>query len=412
MVLLHAMHHAGFDIMVAHVNYGLRDEDSNQDEALVLRFCEENQVPCHVYKVSTADWKAVNGSIQMKARKIRYQFFQSIMVQHQLNKVLTAHHAEDQAETILMNLIRGSGVQGLKGMSAKRGRLVRPLLNITKEEIASYAIQHQVPWREDQSNQSNKYRRNRIRNEVFPILKSMIPTITKSIVRSGEHIQSDAYFAQVGLQFLERKVSKSSNEGISIDIPLLQRISFGRDLLYHLILPFGFNSTDANDLWSALGHVGAEKLAGSYKAVVDRDKLMVSTVNSVHFQEYILDKKEGSLSLPNGSLLQWKKIIAKDPMQFPVSPDHVWLDASKLSWPLTVRVWRAGDKFVPLGMQGQQKVSDLLINRKINILDKAKTMVLCSDSDIFWILGHRLGSKAAIDPHTTEIIEFLCSSNG
>lgn len=393
-VLCHLLKKSEVNFAIAHCNFGLRGKESDEDEAFVEELAEELEVNIHLKKFDTRAFIKESGiSTQMAARALRYEWFAALAEQKGYDAVLTAHHQNDIIETILLNLVRGTGIAGLHGIKVKSGNLIRPLLFATKEEILKYAKEHQLKWREDSSNESTKYQRNLVRLEVIPLLKKINPNLEQTLQQSIEKISAaetifNNYIEGCRIDFLTVKKNHTL-----IEYSFLHEESEPRIILFELLKPFGFNYTQANEIFESLnGAAGKKFFSPSHFLVKDREVLIITEKNdSENREEVKIEVTCKNIFLPwsgqNLSLEITTGYNSKDPSSI------AYLDYKKLKYPLLIRPWQPGDNFHPLGMNGKKKVSDFLNDLKIPVNLKKNISVLLSGKDIVWVVGLRIDEQ-------------------
>lgn len=388
---------AKLNIQVAHVNYGLRDEDSDLDQKLVADFCKSHDLALHVSRWSPQD--SETGSIQMQCRDHRYQFFEQVMEKNGLVATLLAHHSDDQVETILLNLIKGTGIIGLVGMPEKRGRFLRPLLHLSREEIASYVEANGIAYREDVSNSADKYERNFIRNQVLPTIKNRFAEAPQAILKTAINLSSAKDLLNDVSDKLKNEFLAPTHNGIIIDLHALKLQVGHQFLLYEWLKEYGFNGSQVNDMLSSTAS-GARFLSADHTAILNRGKLQV-------FRS--LDKPEGSkqfhLSQPPKG---WTVESYSKPEKW--FPDHAInvaeFDMHKIqSEKLTLRCWEQGDRFKPLGLNGWKKLSDLFVDEKLSLLEKEQVLILTSGEDIMWVVALRIDDRFKVNKDTRTVLK-------
>jgi tRNA(Ile)-lysidine synthase len=397
MVMLHLMKKQGFDIAVAHVNYGLRGADSKKDEELVVNWCAKNEIPCFVTRVEKEAYDQ-GESIQMVARKIRYHFFEELSAEHGFSKIATAHNLNDSLETVLLNLTKGTGIAGLTGIAVKRDNLIRPLLFATKEQVYAYAKAENLVWREDSSNEKNAYQRNLIRNEVIPLLRKINPNIEQTFVNTSERLEG----VKELLDEAKRNLSANDQKNESVqnfDITWFMGTSKYKVLLHELIRPLGFNYSDIQDISEAIlnGQSGKVFHSGSYSLHLDRDRLIASQE-----QEELISvavKEPTSEVVFGEQTLKFDVVVGND---FPKEQNAniAFFDLDLLKFPMEVRSWQQGDVIYPLGLKGSKKVSDVFIDAKVPKPVKGKVPVLTSEHQLVWLAGLKMDDRFKVSSDT------------
>ena len=403
MALAHLLHASGFQIELAHVNFGLRGEDSDGDEEFVKSWAQDRSLLIHVHRADTVEWADKNGiSIQMAAREIRYEFFEKIRNQQNLEGILLAHHQDDQLETIFLNLTRGTGIEGLYGMSERRGWLIRPLLPFSRAQLESYMEEVKQTWREDRSNATSDYKRNKLRHSGLPALYNLEPDTRQNLLQSFARLK-DTGKAFTGLFEAWKKEHVREQQGMSfLSYKSIQNLPGAATLLYFWLRPFGFNSDQAMALSKCLEEIKPGRLLRStaYELSLDREELILYP-NPIEFQAIELPFGTPSISLPDGAYqLTWEL----PPKEIDRNPANAVLDLDCLEFPLQIRTWQEGDRFNPLGMQTEKKISDFLIDKKVPFALKKEVKVLVSGNKIAWILGMRIADWAKVSPSTKKCL--------
>lgn len=393
--LFHLLLDGGFSFSAAHVNYGLRGRESDKDEIFVKKLCEQHSIPLKVKKIDPDYWD-LGMNIQNEARAIRYAFFEECS--NNSLKVI-AHHKDDNTETVLMNITRGAGLKGLIGMKMKSNGICRPLLPFEKSEISDYLKENKFAWREDASNLSDKYKRNRFRNDIIPLLKDENPSLNSAIDRLIENVSSAAIQMERSYEgFLSTLVKEEDNQ---------IKISKGRpdqlDLhLYDFLFDYGFNRDQVISIITSLSKVGKAFNSNSHTLFIDRKDLILveEKSNSDHDTAFMIFEHTSAMLNPlmlRFSINEDTNIITdKSCGQF---------DIDKLNFPLLLRKWRAGDRIHPLGMKGNKKVSDILIDEKVSRVDKENVYLLISNDEVIWIPGFVLSDKTKISSSTKKVFK-------
>ncbi len=404
MVLAHLFQSCAYPFSVAHVNFQLRDVDSDGDEQFVQDWCSQNKIPFFSKRVETNNYATENRlSIQIAARDLRYAWFKELCDQNGFQYLVTAHHLNDSIETVLINLARGTGLEGLTGISAKRGNLIRPLLFATRTDLENYAAQHEIAWREDSSNATDDYQRNFIRHHIVPAFKKLNPSFEETIKETLSKIQSEFNVLKSDLEVWKKDNLVTENHRTKIKKRGLEFSGAAR--LWHCIKDFGFRFSTCEDIMLALhGQPGKQFLTHSHKLIVDRDFLELTPINNT-WTEVSIEQEQDSATLG-----PWRIEIVKTYNTKPSGNlNEASLDLEKLKFPLVWRKWRAGDSFCPLGMDHHKKISDFLIDKKISVAEKDSVTVLESNGEIVWVAGYRIDNRFKISEHTKRAIGFQIS---
>ncbi|HVD96868.1 MAG TPA: tRNA lysidine(34) synthetase TilS [Cytophagaceae bacterium] len=390
-VLCHLLNQYKANFTIAHCNFGLREQESEEDEQFVETLAEDLQANIHLKKFDTKRYAKTSGtSIQMAARALRYEWFADLCAQKGYTHLLTAHHQNDLLETVLLNLVRGTGIAGLHGIKPKAGNLIRPLLFATKEEILEYAQAQKLSWREDSSNESTKYHRNLLRLEIIPLLKKINPNLEQTIRLSVEKISAAETVFQHYIHGCRNDFILEQDDHHTLDYAFLADEPEPLILLFELLKPYGFNYTQCKEILECLSSEAGKKfISPSHLLVKDRGSLIITTLSEDPIQEEIMiDEHTSEVVLPWCE--QTLHFSITEGFEKSSSPSFAYLNYEKLKFPLKARPWQAGDSFQPLGMKGRKKVSDFLNDLKIPLNLKDKTTVILSGKEIIWIAGYRI----------------------
>ena len=400
MVLMHLAKRAGLKPMVAHANFKLRDAESEADEAFVKAGCEALNIP---FFTKTLSLQGLSSDIQGKARKLRYHWFSELMEENTIRFIFTAHHLDDRLETFFINFLRGTGLKGLKSIPERNIRIYRPLLPYRKAELIAYAKEKGIEWRDDSSNEKDVYLRNRIRQQVIPVLESLDENAVDLAGRSLEFLaEADTYFKRAAGKF----ISKLETDGFVCKIYDADWDSlFSHPPLHKYVFEdFGFESGQLKQLENLKSSESGKKVIGKrFTAFRDRGAYILRVNPREIIESSIIgNEEEGQLNEPIS--LSWKK--ADFPNEFSGDPSEAWLSLEKLRFPLEVRPWQNGDRFVPFGMKGSKKVSDFLTDAKVSVPEKEQTFVLVSGEEICWLIGHRIDDRFKVNRGEADAIHF------
>ena len=384
--LLRILLSLGYACEAAHCNFGLRGKESDRDERFVRQLCDQLQVPLHVIHFDTAQVAAQQHiSIEMAARKLRYGWFEDLRLQLNADAVAVAHHQDDSVETFLLNLLRGTGIHGLKGIRPKNGYIVRPLLCLNRQEIIDYLKELAQPYVTDSTNLQDEYTRNKIRLRLLPLMEEINPSVKNSILQTAKYLNDASRVYDKGIE--EGKSRVCIPDGIAIGALLKEPAP--EALLFEILRPLGFNPSQTADVFHSLqGTPGRTFISPSARLIKDRDFLFW----------------ESSREETGKPALTLKEHDYTPDFVIPRSKDIACLDAGKLHRPLTLRKWKQGDTFVPFGMKGTKKVSDYLTDRKFSLLQKERQWVLCSGDDIVWLVGERSDNRFRVDENTRKVL--------
>ena len=397
------LYELGYKIELAHCNFNLRGKDSDKEERFVKDLSNKYGVRYHVKSFETKKYaNTENVSIQMAARDLRYKWFDELLAKNNLDFVITGHHKGDNVETFLMNLIRGSGINGFSGIKPKNNNIVRPLLEISRQEIENYLNKKNISYCNDSSNLELKYLRNKIRHQLLPLLKEMNPNIEKTISNEIFVLDQVNKFVQQKIDKVREQILKENQGVYKINIVDLSKLDYLEIVLFEILKPFGFFEVD-KIIKAMHSQSGKWFFSDTYRVLIDREEIIISELE--HHQDAIdILKTANQIRTP----LNIKFSISTD-LLVHKKPNVAELDFEKLSFPLQLRKWKNGDRFKPLGMRNFKKLSDFFIDEKYSLLDKQSQWILCSKDDIVWIVGNRIDERYKVDTNTkkTYIAELL-----
>lgn len=399
MVLLDLVSKFGLQIAVAHCNFQLRHSESDGDEDFVKSYCDKNFIQGYFQKFDTKKFAEDEKlSIQVAARKLRYEWFYELLKNENFEYVLTAHHLDDQLETFLINLSRGTGLDGLTGIPSQNDKIVRPLLIFSREEIANYAQENAISWREDSSNTSDKYLRNKIRHQIVPILKELNPSFLDSFEKTIQNLNQAQSLVDDASRIVYRKVVNDVDNQKIINLSELLQLPNYQAYLYQWLSPFGFSAwQDIYDLVKAQS--GKMIFSEQYRLLKDRAILILEPKSVAISDEYFIKEKEIELNFP--LKLRFSEVSSST---FSDSKT-IFVDSKLVKFPLTLRKWKEGDYFYPFGMKGKKKVSKFLKDEKFSLSEKEKAWLLCSNNEVIWIVGERMDDRFKITEHTQTILK-------
>ena len=404
MAMAHLFAQAGISISVAHCNFQLRGADSDQDEALVRHWCDQRSIRCFVKKFDTADESVrLKKGIQETARVLRYEWFDSLRLQHKLFAIATAHHANDNVETLLINLSRGTGIAGIHGILPFQNHICRPLLFATRKMIADYATENSVPFREDASNQTNDYLRNALRHRIVPVLEELQPGALTNIAESISRFAEAEILYRQSVNLHLKKLLEQRGRDTYIPVLKLRKIPAYKTVLFEILYPLGFNSAQvaqvATLLDAATGHFVASP---SHRVIRDRDFLII-TESADHQSDMVLVSSVPCRVATSDSELIFE--IKNTSSDFVVGKNTACLDISKVVFPIIVRTVRQGDYLYPFGMgMKKKKVSRLLIDEKVPLHQKEKIRIIESGKRIAWVAGFRADERFRVPPGTDKML--------
>ncbi|GAB3516895.1 tRNA lysidine(34) synthetase TilS [Emticicia fontis] len=408
-VLLDLFREAKFNFTVAHCNFQLRGEESEQDAEFMEQLCASNGIPFRATTFQTKDYaKTHKISIEMAARQLRYEWFEQLRQESEYQYIATAHHLNDSLETILLNLTKGTGISGLRGILAKKGAIIRPLLFASRTDIEQYVAEKQLEWREDSSNASNDYQRNLLRNEVVPLLKQINPNVENTFARNIERLQAIDSIFQQNLNDFKKAISKEEPDVLSLKISSIQSWQSAAYLLEETLKEFGFNYFQSKEIYQSLNKASGKTFqSATHTLIKDREYLIITAKEERSFEEVCIEEGIEEIEY-YGLKLRISQTTVKDWQAYlnaERNSNILWVDAAKIKYPLSIRPWQSGDWFIPLGMKGKKKVSDFLVDKKVPLHLKKTTFLLCSDDDIVWIIGLRTDERFKVTEGSREVLK-------
>lgn len=410
MVMLALFAAAGYNVGVAHCNFQLRGKESDEDEVLVEREAARYGAPFYNNRFDTAGEMEVTGeSVQLAARRLRYTWFNQLCEEHGYTAISIAHHADDSIETFFINLMRGTGLKGLTGIHRVNGKVIRPLLFASRREILDYAAAHEIPFREDSSNRSTKYLRNKIRLGIVPILRDINPKFTELMGENISRLTDAQLFIDRCMEMIHDNAVSEENGLIVIDPEKIDPGMPKNFVIYELMSGgYGFRGTVVDELFEALqrGATGKRFYAKDWVAYVDRRRIVIARIEGDDSCETQLTADHHRVYCGNSVLAIRHTDI--DNIDTLVQPENVALiDEDKLTFPLCVRRWQEGDSFIPFGMDNRKKVSDFLIDAKVSMAEKERQFVLLNGDDIVWLIGRRIDDRYKVDAGTENILKIV-----
>ena len=389
-----------YDISLAHCNFSLRGKESDEDENFVILLADKLSIPIFNKKFNTKAYKIKHKlSIQVAARQLRYQWFAEVCAEHSFDYLATAHHLDDDLETFLINLSRGTGLKGLIGIPLINDKIIRPFLNFPRADILQYAKENNCPWREDSSNQTSDYLRNKLRIEVIPRLKEVDHNLLNGFHQTQKYLNDSMALVNDYMTLIKNLVVSETEDGFEFDVLKLQDLPNTNALLYELLAPFGFTAwDDLSDLLTAQS--GKQIFSESHRILKNRKSLLLVENNFVHNKAtYTIKESDTGIDTPiNLKIERVDKILG-------YTPSIVYLDVQKLSFPLQLRKWQEGDSFYPFGMKGKKKLSKFFKDEKLSLIAKEKTWVLSSGNQIVWIVGMRSDHRFKVENQTKKILK-------
>jgi len=403
-VLLDLLDKAGFSVAIAHCNFLLRGAESDGDERLVNDLAKKYDVPHFKTAFDTADYAQENKiSIEMAARELRYQWFEMIRSTHHFDCIAVAHHRDDQLETFFLNLARGTGLAGLTGMRPVNGKIVRPLLFASREEIEKYRHEKFLDFREDSSNQSLDYQRNKIRHTLLPVMETLNPSFREGLIRTMCYLEDVSKICDKAIHQAWERIALRKGNDYLISIAELKLLDPLPTYLFEFLKLFGFNSVVVTDILSVLdGISGKQFISQTHRLVRDRESLILTPLISENRKQFYLE--EGINELFDPVHLKISSSEKNDKFKITDSKFVACIDRECVQFPLLIRRWQQGDYFKPLGMSGFKKISDFFIDSKLSLPEKENIWILANGEQIVWIIGHRLDDRYKITSVTKHIL--------
>jgi tRNA(Ile)-lysidine synthase len=401
MVLLHLFQQLPFEIAVLHCNFQLRGLESFEDENFVKEYSNTNAIPFFFTQFDTAAFaKDYKLSTQVAARELRYSWFYEQLEVRNFDYILTAHHADDNLETFLINLTRGTGLEGLTGIPAQNDKIIRPLLPFSKQEIEVYAKEINLQWREDSSNASDKYLRNKIRHTLIPVLKELNGNFISSFQKTQNYLQEAQTLVEDASIMVYQQVVRQKESEMHFDLKKLLQLPNYQFYLYQWLHEFGFTAWD--DIYDLVERQsGKQVFSAGFRLLKDRDFLILSPLHlEKELVEFLINEDQQKINIPLN--LSFCKVadISID------SNTTIFVDADKLQFPLVLRHWNEGDLFQPFGMGGQsKKVSKLFKDEKLSLIEKENVWLLCSNNQMVWVIGMRQDERFRIENTTKNILK-------
>lgn len=404
-VMAHLFFKSNLQFAIAHCNFKLRGEESEQDELFVKNLAQQFNVTFFSTSFETRNYSAKKGiSIQMSGRELRYEWLEKVRQENGYDKIAVAHHRNDAIETLLLNLVRGTGISGLHGIKVLSGNIIRPLLFLYKSEIEGYAMKNNISYRTDSSNIENDYYRNKIRNQVIPLLKEINPAVEETLY---ENIRRFSEAEKIYLYSMEEKkrqlIKESNSKGAQIEIAELKKLEPLRLYLYELLKGYNFNPEVCKDIEEALDGISGKRFySKTHQLLKDRNTLIIEPFAKAAENEKIkIAKGTEAINYPLPLIFN---IIPASEALINKDKNTAFLDADELEWPLVLRKWKEGDSFVPLGMNSKKKLSDFFIDKKLSLHQKEQTWLLFSGNDIAWVIGLRISDKFKVTSNSGNVL--------
>lgn len=402
MALLSVLTGLGYNCIAAHCNFHLRGEESDRDEKFVTDYCAGQNIKLVKVSFDTFSYMEEKSiSLEMAARELRYNWFEKMKEEHAAHYIAVAHHRDDSVETVLINLMRGTGIRGLTGIPPKNGYIVRPLLCLSREEITEYLSVHKIHYVEDSTNTEDQYTRNKLRLNIIPLMEEINPSFKNSVSRTSAILSEvERIYTSVVKEEVDRLF-----DGEKIDIPKLKESENVKAILFEILHPYGFNADTILNIYNSLNALSGKCFYSStFCLLKDRNFFILSPLSDKAVLKYVISEDENNIAKP--LKLNLKTIAVDNNFTIVKDKNILYADKSLVRFPLYIRKWEQGDKFYPFGMKGRKKkVSDYFTDRKKNLLEKENTWLLCdSDNQIIWIIGERTDDRFKITDKTTQIL--------
>jgi tRNA(Ile)-lysidine synthase len=404
MVMADLFLQSGYKTGIAHCNFSLRGDESDNDEEMVRNYSSIHKIPFHTIRFDTKAFAKKKGlSVQMAARELRYTWFEEIRKENGYDLIAVAHNLNDNIETLLINLIRGTGITGLTGMKPASNRIIRPVLFASRLDIISYCDQQNISFREDKSNSDTKYTRNKIRHLVIPVLKEINPSIENTLNETAERFTDLNEILSDYISVIRDSVSEQKGELITFNISTLKTYLHNKTVLFELFKPYGITSLLLKDLTSVIdGKTGGMIITGTHRIIKNRKEIIISYEAAEKNDSYSIEDLSDFQKVPEIKTADIFDIT--DKFEIPKDSSSACLDYDKILFPLLIRKWKTGDYFYPLGMNRKKKLSDYFIDKKYSKFDKEKKLILESDGKIVWIIGDRIDNRFRITESTKKAL--------
>ena len=405
-VMAHFFKEAGFKFGIAHCNFGLRGEESQRDERFVSSLATQFEVPLYITHFATKAYAAEHKvSTQMAARDLRYHWFEELRQQEGYDYIAVAHHQDDAIETVLLNLVRGTGIAGLHGILPKRDYLIRPLLFLSRTGIDDALLENNYDFVEDSSNSSTAYARNKLRLGVIPLLKEINPNLEQTFEHNILRFSETEMVLQHTVTRLRTEICEERKDGVYLSLENIKTLNPKRLLLFELLKTYNFTETVVEDLLNSLTkQSGTSFYSASHRLTLNRDELMVTVIGKEEvYTNKMIHPSDKEISFGN----QTFDIAYTDLIAFESNPRKAFLDADRLIFPIVVRTWQEGDRFMPIGMRNYKKLSDFFIDQKIPLPQKDSIPILINgNGDVVWIAGLRQDNRYKVTATTKKVAIF------
>ncbi len=404
MVLWDLFNRTQFKYSIVHCNFQLRGADSDHDEAFVKQQAVMHGVKLFTRHFDTEEYARLEGiSIEMAARELRYRYFEKVRAENHFDFIATAHHLDDVLETFFLNLSRKTGIKGLTGIKEKSGKVIRPLLFASRDEIREYARKHSVDYRDDITNHQVVYQRNFIRHRILPLFSELNPAFRKNLMSTIGNLKEAGRVYDAAVEQAKDEVMVEEEKGKAVIISKLLELPYPEVLLHEILSEYNFNPAIAGQVFQSLDTIsGKQFFSATHRLLKDREKLFFMPLSGEQEQVFYIETGDIEIFVPFGLSIEK---LSREHFQMVSDPHVACLDQEKLEFPLLIRKWRQGDYFQPLGMTGFKKLSDFFIDEKVPVHEKENTWLLCSGRNIVWVMGRRIDNRFKITPETRKILK-------
>jgi tRNA(Ile)-lysidine synthase len=403
-IMSHLFFESGYSCAIAHCNFQLRGQDSDADEQFTRGLAARLEMPVHVrnFDVET-EMKDQGSSVQMAARDLRYQWFHALADEHGFDAIATAHNLNDSIETSLLNLVRGTGIRGLTGIPSRNGKVIRPLLFAQRKEIEAFALQRGIRHREDSSNRETRYRRNKIRHDVIPVLEQINPSFAETMAETIKRLGETERLLEGQVEKVRKKIFREEEGKTIIEVDILRELAPLDSWLFELFSPYGFSKSQCAGIRNILeAGSGKRSVSPSHQIYKDREQLILVENLRAGFERYYLDGPGKHSSLPFAVDVE---VFSRDKLrEIPRERSIACLDYDLMEFPLTIRHWQHGDYFFPLGMDQMKKLSDFFVDEKVPVPEKERTWILACGKKIVWVMGKRIDHRFRITENTKRVL--------
>ena len=396
---------AGFDFAIAHCNFKLRGADSDRDELFVAELAAKYQVPFYVKSFDTTDIaKSTRKSIEEAARDLRYAWFEALRAENNYTYILTAHHADDNIETVLMNIFRGTGIKGLRGILPKNGKIIRPLLFARRQELEAFIETNKLTFVTDHTNAENDYTRNYFRNKILPLVSESFPEATENMIKNIQRFKETEILYRQSVDVHIKKLVEIRGNEVHIPVLKLLKTEPLATVFFEIIQAYGFTAHQVDEAIALLqSETGKYIRSATHRIIKNRNWLIIAPVQTTIAHNILIEEKDHKVIFETGELQIEKLSVSK--VQLSADSTVAMLDAATITYPLLLRKWKIGDYFYPLGMKKKKKINRFLIDQKLSLIQKENTWVLEMDKKIIWVVGMRIDDRFKITNSTNQLIK-------